>query len=57
LVWLFSSLYGQEDGVSYAHSWAYGKEKIRGAEWNLPDFFGLYIRMLGFAIQVRIYTF
>ena len=22
-------------------SWAYGKEKIRGAERNLPDFFGL----------------
>ena len=21
--------------------WAYGKEKIRGAERNLPDFFGL----------------
>ena len=22
-------------------TWAYGKEKIRGAERNLPDFFGL----------------
>jgi hypothetical protein len=22
-------------------TWAYGKEKIRGAEINLPDFFGL----------------
>ena len=22
-------------------AWAYGKEKIRGAERNLPDFFGL----------------
>ena len=25
----------------YLGSWAYGKEKIRGAERNLPDFFGL----------------
>ena len=24
--------------------WAYGKEKIRGAERNLPDFFGLFPR-------------
>ena len=23
------------------YSWAYGKEKIRGAEKNWPDFFGL----------------
>jgi hypothetical protein len=23
------------------NTWAYGKEKIRGAERNLPDFFGL----------------
>jgi hypothetical protein len=26
---------------SSSHAWAYGKEKIRGAERNLPDFFGL----------------
>jgi hypothetical protein len=34
---------GQEDGWSSKQSrtWAYGKEKIRGAERNLPDFFGL----------------
>ena len=25
----------------YLYSWAYGKEKIRGAERNLPDIFGL----------------
>jgi hypothetical protein len=27
---------------SHESAWAYGKEKIRGAERNLPDFFGLY---------------
>ena len=27
---------------SLVYTWAYGKEKIRGAERNLPDFFGLY---------------
>ena len=27
--------------VLVTHPWAYGKEKIRGAERNLPDFFGL----------------
>ena len=26
---------------TYLDAWAYGKEKIRGAERNLPDFFGL----------------
>ena len=25
----------------FLQPWAYGKEKIRGAERNLPDFFGL----------------
>jgi hypothetical protein len=25
----------------YSEPWAYGKEKIMGAERNLPDFFGL----------------
>ena len=27
--------------LRWAQAWAYGKEKIRGAERNLPDFFGL----------------
>ena len=27
--------------ISCSQTWAYGKEKIRGAERNLPDFFGL----------------
>ena len=29
---------------TYPGTWAYGKEKIRGAERNLPDFFGLCSR-------------
>ena len=27
--------------LPYIWSWAYGKEKFRGAERNVPDFFGL----------------
>ena len=30
----------------YICAWAYGKEKIRGAERNLPDFFGLCPKLL-----------
>ena len=30
-----------EHGNMNVVPWAYGKEKIRGAERNLPDFFGL----------------
>jgi hypothetical protein len=27
--------------LGHFEPWAYGKEKIRGAERNLPDFFGI----------------
>ena len=30
-----------ESIITYIQTWAYRKEKIRGAERNLPDFFGL----------------
>ena len=33
--------HSQRAARSFVRAWAYGKEKIRGAERNLPDFFGL----------------
>jgi hypothetical protein len=41
---MFSVTYGIAvvlDVLQRMKAWAYGKEKIRGAERNLPDFFGL----------------
>jgi hypothetical protein len=38
-IWPFAV--GTVREVLMKYPWAYRKEKIRGADWNLPDFFGL----------------